>query len=74
MVNTLKHETGCHITIAQNGRILVSGRTPDAEALCIHAIRTVEANAHMRGLTDKISQLLKEAKDKGGIIHEEKNK
>jgi exosome complex component RRP4 len=73
MVNTLKRDTGCHITIAQNGRVLVSGRTPDAEALCIHAIRTVEDYAHTRGLTNKISQFIKQAKENGGMPLEEKN-
>jgi exosome complex component RRP4 len=73
MVNTLKRETGCHLTIAQNGRVLVSCRTPEAEALCIHAISTVEAYAHTRGLTNKITQFIQEAKEKGGIPLDEKN-
>ena len=59
MVNMLKRETGCQITIGQNGRVLVSGKNPEMEALAILAIRTIEKDAHTLGLTDKISELLK---------------
>lgn len=62
MVGLLQRETGCHITIGQNGLILVSGRNPEAEAAAIQAIYTVEREAHTTGLTDKIAQLLKERK------------
>ena len=59
MVNMVKRETGCQITIGQNGIVLVSGKNPELEALAILAIRTIEKNAHTLGLTDKISKLLK---------------
>ncbi len=59
MVNMVKRETGCQITIGQNGIVLVSGKNPELEALAILAIRTIEKDAHTLGLTDKISKLLK---------------
>ncbi len=59
MVNMVKRETGCQITIGQNGLVLVSGKNVEVEALAILAIRTIEKNAHTLGLTDKISNLLK---------------
>ena len=59
MVNMVKRETGCQITIGQNGLVLVSGKNVEEEALAILAIRTIEKNAHTLGLTDKISKLLK---------------
>jgi exosome complex component RRP4 len=59
MVNMVKRETGCQITIGQNGLVLVSGKNVEVEALAILAIRTIEKNAHTLGLTDKISKLLK---------------
>ncbi len=59
MVNMVKRETGCQITIGQNGLVLVSGKNIEGEALAILAIRTIEKNAHTLGLTDKISKLLK---------------
>jgi exosome complex component RRP4 len=64
MVNMLKRETGCQITIGQNGRVLVSGKNPELEALAIRAIRTIEKDAHTLGLTDKISKLLQRERGK----------
>jgi len=62
MIGLLQKETGCHITIGQNGLILVSGKNPEDEAAAIRAIHTIEQEAHTTGLTDKIAQLLKEKK------------
>ena len=62
MIGLLQRETGCHITIGQNGLILVSGKNPEEEAAAIRAIHTIEQEAHTMGLTDKIAQLLKEKK------------
>lgn len=70
MVNMLKKETGCQITVGQNGRILVSGRTPEDERLAVMAIRKIEEEAHMRGLTDRVTELIK--KEKGGVEHAKK--
>jgi exosome complex component RRP4 len=64
MVNLLKRETGCQITIGQNGLVLVSGKTLELEELAIHAICTIEKEAHTLGLTDKISKLLKRERRK----------
>lgn len=67
MITMIKNETGCHITIGQNGRVLVVGRKPEDEALAILAIRTVEREAHTSGLTDRVHELLKEEKAKRGV-------
>ena len=63
MINMVKKETNCQITIGQNGLILVSGRQPEQEDLAILAIRTIELEAHMGGLTDRIKEILKKKKD-----------
>jgi exosome complex component RRP4 len=70
MVNMLKQETNCYIGIGQNGRILVSGVTPEDEDLVILAIRKIEAEAHTLGLTDRIRGLIQEVKSKreGGNV------
>ncbi len=60
MVSLLQRETGCQVTVGQNGLILVSGRSPEAEAAVIQAIYTIEQEAHTTGLTDKIAQLLRQ--------------
>lgn len=70
MVNMLKQEINCYIGIGQNGRILVSGVTPEDEDLAILAIRKIEAEAHTLGLTDRIRDLIQEVKSKreGGNV------
>jgi len=64
MINMLKRETECHITIGQNGLILVSARKPELEALAIQAIRTIEKEANTMGLTDRIDEILRKEKEK----------
>ncbi len=62
MVSMIKDETGCQITIGQNGRIIISGKSPEAEHLAIMAIRKIEQEAHTTGLTDRVTEMLKEKK------------
>ncbi|UCG45185.1 MAG: RNA-binding protein [Candidatus Bathyarchaeota archaeon] len=64
MISMLKRETGCHITLGQNGLVLVSGKTLEDEQLAIRAIRKVDAEAHTSGLTDRITKMIQ--KEKGG--------
>src|SRR3989442_15838937 len=48
MISMLKRETGCQITVGQNGVALVWGKTPDAETLAVEAIYMVEREAISR--------------------------
>lgn len=63
MVNMLKRETGCQITVCQNGLILVSGKTPEDEQIAITAIRKIEYEAHTRGLTDRVVEMIQKVKE-----------
>jgi exosome complex component RRP4 len=63
MVNIIKKETGCQITIGQNGLILVSGKTPQDEQLAIMAISKIENESHTSGLTDRITKVLQNKKE-----------
>lgn len=56
MINLLKKESGCQIFVGQNGRVWISGRTRDEEAIVSEAIRKIEAEAHTTGLTDRIQE------------------
>ena len=67
MITILKRETNCHITIGQNGLVLVSGMKPELEALAILAIHTVDRDAHTSGLTDRINELIKKEKEEKGL-------
>jgi exosome complex component RRP4 len=71
MVSMIKQETGCLITIGQNGRILISGKSPEDERLAVMAIRKIEQEAHTTGLTDRVTEMLK--KEKGNKEVKEEN-
>ena len=64
MISMIKQETGCQIILGLNGDILVTGKNPEDEELAMMAIRKIEEESHTSGLTDRISQLLKEEKAK----------
>jgi exosome complex component RRP4 len=64
MISMIKQETGCQIILGLNGVILVTGKNPKSEELAMMAIQKIENESHTSGLTDRISQLLKEEKTK----------
>lgn len=62
MVIIIKKETGCDIVVGQNGLVWIFG-SPANELLTIQAIRKIENDSHLSGLTDKIKEFLeKESK------------
>src|SRR4030043_1161812 len=70
MISMIKQETGCQIILGLNGVILVTGKNPEDEELAITAIKKIEQESHTSGLTDRITQLLKEKK----VVNVEENK
>ena len=64
MISMIKQETGCQIILGLNGIILVTGKSPVEEQLALRAIKKIEDESHTTGLTDRITQLLKEEKAK----------
>jgi exosome complex component RRP4 len=56
MVNLLKEETGCSIIVGQNGFIWIKGDKRKDELLAGKAIKFIEENAHLSGLTDAIKE------------------
>jgi exosome complex component RRP4 len=70
MISMIKQETGCQIILGLNGVILVTGKSPEFEELAMAAIKKIEEESHTSGLTDRITQLLKEEKAK---LEENKN-
>jgi exosome complex component RRP4 len=64
MISTIKQETDCQIILGVNGVILVTGKNREDEDLAMMAIRKIEEESHTSGLTDRITQLLKEEKTK----------
>jgi len=59
MVGMMKRETGCQLTIGQNGLILINGRSPKDERLAVMALRKIEAESHTSGLTDRVTEMIK---------------
>ncbi len=65
MINLLKEHTQCRIFVGQNGRIWIDGDV-DGISLAMRAIKMIDENAHMIGLTDKVREFLeKESKEIG---------
>ncbi len=57
MVSMIKQATGCRIIVGQNGLVWVDGE-PDKENLAVNAIRKIEAESHIPGLTDRMKTYL----------------
>jgi exosome complex component RRP4 len=58
MISLLKKATGCDIIVGQNGTVLVSGRQPKNEQIAAAAMYMIEREAHTRGLTDRVSEMM----------------
>lgn len=67
MVSMMKRETGCQITIGQNGLILISGKTPEDERLAVMALHKIEEESHTSGLTDRVTEMIRKKKE--GVEH-----
>jgi exosome complex component RRP4 len=64
MISMIKKETGCQIILGVNGVILVTGKNLEHEKLAMAAIYKIEEESHTSGLTDRITQFVKEEKTK----------
>jgi len=71
MISMIKQETGCQIILGLNGVILITGKNLEDEELAIMAIHKIEEESHTSGLTDRVTQMLKEEKVKREEIKNE---
>ncbi len=62
MINLIKRETNCQITVGRNGLILINGTKLESEALATKAINMIERDAHTTGLTDRVNKLIQREK------------
>ncbi len=60
MVKLLEELLGVTIVVGQNGRILIVGEDRRREELAALAIKKIEAEAHVEGLTAKIREYIRE--------------
>ena len=59
MVSMIKDATGCRVIVGQNGIVWIQGE-PEQEALAVAAMRKIESESHISGLTDRIKAFLDE--------------
>ena len=57
MVGMIKDTTKCNIIVGQNGLVWLDGE-PEQELKALQAIRKIEEEAHLPGLTERISTFL----------------
>jgi exosome complex component RRP4 len=56
MITMVKDATGCRITVGQNGVAWIQGDSPDAEMKAEAAIRKIESESHIQGLTERMKE------------------
>ncbi len=56
MVTLIKEETGCNITVGQNGYIWIKGEKIEDEILAKEAINFITERSYISGLTDKVKE------------------
>lgn len=64
MVTMIKEQTDSNISVGQNGLVWIAGK-PNDELLAVKAIKKIEAESHLSGLTDKMKSFLEEEKKTG---------
>jgi len=55
MIELIKNETKCQIIVGQNGLVWIRG---EKEGLASKAVKMIENESHVSGLTDKVTELL----------------
>jgi len=63
MINLIKELTNCKIIVGQNGIVWIQGQ-PEEEVIVINAIRRIEKEAHLPGLTEKIKEFIEKSHKK----------
>ena len=62
MIKIIKEETGCNITVGQNGFVWIKGDKIENELLAKRAIMFVAKKSFVSGLTDEVTKWFKENK------------
>lgn len=62
MINLIKEETGCNITVGQNGIIWIGGEDTESELLAKKAIMFITEKFFLEGLTEEVKKWFGENK------------
>ena len=65
MINLIKNNTGCNITVGQNGFVWIKGDNIDGELFAKKAILFIAENSYISGLTDAVEKWFGENGGKG---------
>ena len=66
MISMIKNATGCRIVVGQNGIVWIDGE-PEKEIIAVNAIRKIEAESHVSGLTERIKIYLEKETGTGDV-------
>src|SRR3989338_2975793 len=58
MISMLKEKTGCTIIVGQNGVVWLQGENFEGELKAVAALRKIENEAHLDGLTERMTTYL----------------
>ncbi len=64
MITMIKDSTNCRISVGQNGVVWVQGE-PENELKAVEAIRKIEAESHLSGLTERMKEWLERGNKNG---------
>lgn len=59
MVKMIKNATGCDVTVGQNGKVWISGKSTDNEVITRKIVEFIGAHAVTAGLTEKVEKMIK---------------
>ncbi len=58
MLSMIKDATDCRIIVGQNGVVWLQCDDPNKEVIAVDTIHKIEAEAHIKGLTDRVKEFL----------------
>ncbi|MCC6032678.1 MAG: exosome complex protein Rrp4 [Desulfurococcaceae archaeon] len=74
MQSLIESETNCKLIIGNNGRVLVLCEDKRYEEIVVRAIRKIDVEAHISGLTDRVKEFILVEKVKKGLVGNEERK
>lgn len=72
MQSLIESETNCKLIIGNNGRVLILCEDKQYEDIVVRAIRKIELEAHISGLTDRVREFILVEKVKRGLVGNER--
>ncbi|MEM1687603.1 MAG: exosome complex RNA-binding protein Rrp4, partial [Zestosphaera sp.] len=72
MQSLIESETNCKLIIGNNGRVIVLCEDKQYEDIVVRAIRKIEVEAHISGLTDRVKEFILVEKVKRGLVKNER--